>query len=73
MDIDSIQATFRTIIQTSITEQIEELQTQEEEAREAGQENYADGIAQAIVVLAENFDIELPEDEEEEEESSPES
>jgi len=71
MNIDSIQATFRTFIQTSITEQIEELQTQEEEAREAGQENYADGIAQAIVVLAENFDIELPEDEEEE--SPPES
>lgn len=68
MTLDSVQATIRTIIQSAIIEQIEDLRAQEEEAREAGQDNYADGIAQAIVTLAEAFEVEVPEEEAEEEE-----
>jgi len=70
MTLESIQSVIRTAIQSAMLEQIEDLQVQEEEAREAGQEDYADGIAQVIGQLAENFDIELPEEEETEEEET---
>jgi hypothetical protein len=59
MTIQDYQESALESLTEVVRQQIEELKVEEEEAREAGQGNYADGIFQALSIIAGNFGITL--------------